>query len=68
MDPDSQLEQVLHGNFLVSYLPCLNEVTHILQNGEISSNFLISLTDSTVDACIQIHEVLQHCLIKSIET
>ncbi|KAI9140850.1 ribosomal protein S5 domain 2-type protein, partial [Paraphysoderma sedebokerense] len=43
MDPTFQEEQNQQGSMLISYMPSLNEITHLIQNGLVDSDALIQV-------------------------
>ncbi|KAI8926361.1 ribosomal protein S5 domain 2-type protein [Entophlyctis helioformis] len=59
-DCDQQHAQT--GSVLLAYMPSLNQVTHLIQSGEISSSQCIKAVELCVDACSQIHAVTQEAL------
>ncbi len=48
-------------------MPSLNEVTHIIQTGEVSAATTAKAIDLCVDACTQINTIQSKVLIDSVE-
>ncbi|RKO91485.1 ribosomal protein S5 domain 2-type protein [Blyttiomyces helicus] len=67
LDADGEEEGQQTGSLLLSYMPSLNEVTHIIQSGEVSSNATVKALEICVDACSVINTVMQKSLVTSIE-
>ena len=67
LDPTEEEERQLNGMVLVATLPSLNEVSHVIQAGELEAEQAIDTIDLCVDACAQIQNVFQQILIKNIE-
>ncbi|KAJ3057009.1 hypothetical protein HK097_001493 [Rhizophlyctis rosea] len=66
LDPDGDEETLQNGSLMVSYMPSLNEVTHMMQIGEVTTNLTVKGMEACVDACSQIRTVMQQALAASL--
>jgi exosome complex component MTR3 len=64
IDPSLSQESILDGTMLLSYMPSHNQVTHIIQNGNIDSKNLVQAMELATDTCIKLHETLTATLCK----
>ncbi|KAJ3005738.1 hypothetical protein HKX48_000496 [Thoreauomyces humboldtii] len=62
LDPTGEEEGYQRGSLVLSYMPSLNEVTHVIQSGETTSATTVKALELCVDACSQIHTVMQKSL------
>ncbi|KAJ8331419.1 hypothetical protein BDV3_000787 [Batrachochytrium dendrobatidis] len=63
LDVSLKEEMVQDGAMLVSYMPSLNEVTHLIQTGLATTSQCTKAIELGVDACSQIHTILQEALL-----
>ncbi|KAL2916641.1 3'-5'-exoribonuclease [Polyrhizophydium stewartii] len=63
LDPTLDEEAVQSGAVLLSYMPVLNEVTHLIQTGEIAPAQCVQAVELCIGACSQIHTVTQEALL-----
>ncbi|KAH6568731.1 hypothetical protein BASA50_002781 [Batrachochytrium salamandrivorans] len=63
LDPTFQEEKVQNGAMLLSYMPSINEVTHLIQSGETTVPQSVKAVELCVDACSQIHTVILEALL-----
>ncbi|CAJ0636514.1 8537_t:CDS:2 [Entrophospora sp. SA101] len=64
---DSNLMEEQHetGSLILSYMPSLNEVTHILQSGEVDFTLTTQAIEQCTDACNNIYSVMNNSLMES---
>ncbi|KAI8994371.1 ribosomal protein S5 domain 2-type protein [Gaertneriomyces semiglobifer] len=62
LDPDADEEAYQSGSLMLSFMPSLNEVTHVVQNGETTAATSAKGTELCVDACSQLYTVMQETL------
>jgi len=67
MDSDLVEEQRESGSLVLSYMPSLNEVTHILQSGEVEVSLTTQAIEQCTDACSKIYSVMNHSLLDSVK-
>ncbi|KND01094.1 uncharacterized protein SPPG_04185 [Spizellomyces punctatus DAOM BR117] len=67
LDPTDEEETYQSGSLVLSYMPSLNEVTHVIQSGEIGTTTTIKALELCVDACAQIQSVMQQTLAATIK-
>ncbi|KAI8875462.1 ribosomal protein S5 domain 2-like protein [Backusella circina FSU 941] len=68
MDGTEQEEQHHMGSLVLSYMPSLNEVTHILQSGQSDSALTSKAVEQCVDGCSKIYSVMSTALLQSLDT
>ncbi|KAI8582161.1 hypothetical protein K450DRAFT_229310 [Umbelopsis ramanniana AG] len=68
MDPSALEEESEDGSLVVSYMPSLNEITHILQNGNTESAIANKAVEQCIDACSKIYSVMSTVLLQSLDT
>jgi len=67
MDPSAEEEKHQKRFLVVSYMPSINEVTHVLQTGETEVSVTMQAVDQCIDACSKIYSVMSAALIESLE-
>ncbi|RIA92922.1 ribosomal protein S5 domain 2-type protein [Glomus cerebriforme] len=67
MDSDLVEEQRESGSLILSYMPSLNEVTHILQSGKVEVSLTTQAIEQCTDACSKIYSVMNHSLLESVK-
>lgn len=65
LDPDASEETETNGSLMLSYMPSLKEVTHVLYTGKMDPEQSIEAIELCIDACNSIKTVMDHCLINS---
>ncbi|KAI8816600.1 ribosomal protein S5 domain 2-type protein [Fimicolochytrium jonesii] len=66
LDPTDAEEPHTAGSLVLSYMPSLNEVTHVIQSGETTTANTVRALEVCVDACSQIHGVMMGTLVKGV--
>ncbi|KAG0236747.1 hypothetical protein BGW41_000338 [Actinomortierella wolfii] len=66
MDADLEEEKHEHGSIVLAYMPSLNQVTHVLQNGKAEGAVISQSVESCIEACNKVYAVMQHSLLESI--
>ncbi|KAG0253274.1 hypothetical protein DFQ27_007505 [Actinomortierella ambigua] len=66
MDADLEEEKHEDGSIVLAYMPSLNQVTHVLQNGRAEGAVISQSVESCIEACNKIYAVMQHSLLESI--
>ncbi|KAI9092663.1 ribosomal protein S5 domain 2-type protein [Phlyctochytrium arcticum] len=66
LDSTGEEEAHQNGTVMLSYMPSLNEVTHVVQSGETNTTTTVKGLELCVDACSQIHSVMQQTLASTI--
>jgi ribonuclease PH len=59
LDCTGEEEDISVGTMLVSHMPSMNEVTSIMQTGEIEGNEVTSIIDLAADACSQMIDAIR---------
>ncbi|KAI8913352.1 ribosomal protein S5 domain 2-type protein [Gorgonomyces haynaldii] len=67
LDPTQSEEDGSLGTMVLSLMPSLNEVTHVMQNGQVDSNSSIEGISICVDACHQLHALFSQTLLSDIQ-
>ncbi|KAF9584902.1 hypothetical protein BGW38_004745 [Lunasporangiospora selenospora] len=67
MDADLEEEKFEEGSIMVAYMPSLNEVTHVLQNGKVDRSIVSQSVEHCIEACNKIYAVMRHALVESID-
>jgi len=67
MDITSAEEPHKTASLFVSYMPSLNETTHMLQIGEVESSLTVQAVEQCVDACSKVYGVMSAALLQSLE-
>ncbi|GAA5811077.1 hypothetical protein MFLAVUS_004506 [Mucor flavus] len=67
MDGTEKEEAQKEGSLVLSYMPSLNEVTHILQAGQSDSAVTSKAIEQCVDGCSKIYSVMSTSLLQSVE-
>lgn len=67
MDGTETEENVKEGSLVLSYMPSLNEVTHILQAGRSDSAVTQKAIEQCVDGCSKIYSVMSNSLLQSLD-
>lgn len=66
LDPDaSEEENDTNSKFMLSYMPSLKQITHVLCTGKMEAELSIEAIGICIDACNSIKTVMEHCLINS---
>ncbi|KAK9720288.1 3'-5'-exoribonuclease [Basidiobolus ranarum] len=60
-------EEQQQGSLILSYMPSLNEVTHIVLGGETEVTVSNQAIEQCIDTCTKIYSVMNHSLLTSIE-
>ncbi|KAJ1564339.1 3'-5'-exoribonuclease [Nowakowskiella sp. JEL0078] len=58
-------EAAQSGSLIMAYMPSLNEITHIVFNGEVGSDLISKAIGQCVDATTRVQEVLSNTLANS---
>ncbi|KAJ3172152.1 hypothetical protein HDU88_006967 [Geranomyces variabilis] len=66
LDPTGEEEAHEGGSLVLSFMPSSNEVTHVIQSGETSTAMTVKALELCIDACSQIHAVMQNSLIANV--
>ncbi|ORX48976.1 ribosomal protein S5 domain 2-like protein [Piromyces finnis] len=67
LDPDaSEEENDTNSKFMLSYMPSLKQITHVLCTGKMEAEQSIEAINTCIDACNSIKTVMDHCLINSL--
>ncbi|KAI9261088.1 ribosomal protein S5 domain 2-type protein [Sporodiniella umbellata] len=66
MDGTEKEESQKEGSLVLSYMPSINEVTHILQVGQSDSLVTSKAVEQCVDGCSKIYSVMSNALLKSL--
>ncbi|KYR02020.1 hypothetical protein DLAC_00814 [Tieghemostelium lacteum] len=68
LDPSYQEESLPNTtNILVAKMPALNQVTQLVQSGDLSYNTVIEAVDLNIDGCDKIYSIMKQNLIDSLE-
>ncbi|KAI7898761.1 ribosomal protein S5 domain 2-type protein [Cokeromyces recurvatus] len=67
MDGTEKEENQKEGSLVLSYMPSLNEVTHILQNGQSDSAITSKAIEQCIDGCSKIYSVMSNSLLQSLD-
>ncbi|KAI8076460.1 ribosomal protein S5 domain 2-type protein [Gilbertella persicaria] len=67
MDGTDYEETHKEGSLVLSYMPSLNEVTHILQTGRSDSAISSKAIEQCIDGCSKIYSVMSNSLLQSLE-
>ncbi|KAJ2956921.1 hypothetical protein NQZ79_g7283 [Umbelopsis isabellina] len=67
LDPSAIEEENEQGSLIVSFMPSLNEITHILHNGNTESAIAAKAIEQCTDACSKIYSVMSTVLLQSLE-
>ncbi|CAG8510640.1 3538_t:CDS:2 [Paraglomus brasilianum] len=59
-------EEHAQGSLVLSYMSSLNEITHMLQSGEISVSGTIRTIEQCTEACSKIYSIMGNCLLESV--
>eukprot|EP00833_Pecoramyces_ruminatium_P011044 jgi/Orpsp1_1/1185076/evm.model.c7180000092224.2 len=65
LDPDASEENDTNSKFMLSYMPSLKQITHVLCTGKMEVEQSIEAIGICIDACNSIKTVMDHCLINS---
>ncbi|ORZ19510.1 ribosomal protein S5 domain 2-type protein [Absidia repens] len=66
MDGTMAEENQQDGSLMLSYMPSLNEVTHILQSGKLESDNISQAMEQCIDGCSKIYNVMSSALLESL--
>ncbi|KAI9265195.1 ribosomal protein S5 domain 2-type protein [Phascolomyces articulosus] len=66
MDGTEAEEQQKEGDVMISYMPSLNEVTHILQSGISDPAIISQAVEKCIDGCSKIYSVMSTALLQSL--
>ncbi|CAO3592782.1 unnamed protein product [Absidia cylindrospora] len=66
MDGTMAEENQQDGSLMLSYMPSLNEVTHILQSGKLESDNITQAMEQCIDGCSKIYNVMSSALLESL--
>ncbi|KAI7888109.1 ribosomal protein S5 domain 2-type protein [Mucor mucedo] len=66
MDGTEKEEKGKEGSLVLSYMPSLNEVTHILQAGQSDTAVTSKAIEQCVDGCSKIYSVMSNSLLESL--
>eukprot|EP01132_Coremiostelium_polycephalum_P008245 gene8245-10133_t len=70
LDPNQEEESspsISTGNILVAKMPSLNEITQIIQTGELSYNNVLDGVNLCIDGCDKIYGIMKQSLIDSLK-
>ncbi|CAO0792404.1 unnamed protein product [Mucor circinelloides] len=67
MDGTDVEETHKEGSLVLSYMPSLNEVTHILQSGRSDSAISSKAIEQCIDGCSKIYSVMSNSLLQSLD-
>ncbi|CAG8627212.1 9654_t:CDS:2 [Ambispora leptoticha] len=67
IDGDFFEEQRESGSIILSYMPSLNEITHIIQSGEVDVAVTSQAVELCIDVCSKIYSVMRHSLLESVK-
>lgn len=67
MDGTEIEETNKEGSLVLSYMPSLNEVTHILQSGRSDSAISSKAIEQCIDGCSKIYSVMSNSLLQSLD-
>lgn len=67
MDGTEVEETNKEGSLVLSYMPSLNEVTHILQSGRSDSAISSKAIEQCIDGCSKIYSVMSNSLLQSLD-
>lgn len=67
LDP-TEIEQCskdVTGKMTVAYLPSLNQISCLLQDGEINVDQSVEMINACIEGCLRMHELMKDCLVCS---
>ncbi|KAG0263333.1 hypothetical protein BG011_008962 [Mortierella polycephala] len=67
MDADTEEEKYEQGAIVLAYMPSLNEVTHLLQNGKAEGPIINQSVEHCMEACNKVYAVMHHALLESMK-
>lgn len=67
MDGTDKEEDQKDGSLVLSYMPSLNQVTHILQTGSSDSAVVSKAVEQCIDGCSKIYSVMSNSLLQSLD-
>eukprot|EP00123_Amoebidium_parasiticum_P005436 comp16629_c0_seq1/m.14813 comp16629_c0_seq1/g.14813 ORF comp16629_c0_seq1/g.14813 comp16629_c0_seq1/m.14813 type:complete len:267 (-) comp16629_c0_seq1:641-1441(-) len=67
-DPSIAERRARSGEVVVGLMPALNEVSFVMATGQLAADTPQRAIEQAMDACAQVHAVMQEALRKSIET
>lgn len=67
LDPDAaeQSHRDVDGKMSVAYLPSLNKVSCLLQDGAVDVDRSVDLVNQCLEGCLRIHSVMKECLLRA---
>lgn len=67
LDPDAfeQTHSSMYGSMSVAYLPSLNKVSCLLQDGALDVENSISMVNKCLEGCLRVHCVMKECLLRA---
>lgn len=68
VDPTADEQNEALGSIVISCMPSLNQITHVLQEGNALPDLVVEAVDLCVDACNQINIVLQSAMAEHWKT
>ncbi|KAI7872496.1 ribosomal protein S5 domain 2-type protein [Spinellus fusiger] len=68
MDGTEEEEKQTDGSLVLSYMPSLNEVTHIIQSGKSENALTTQAVEQCIDGCSKISSVMSTALLQSFDT
>jgi exosome complex component MTR3 len=68
MDGTDKEEEQKDGSLVLSYMPSLNEVTHILQTGSSDIAITSKAVEQCIDGCSKIYSVMSNSLLQSLDS
>ncbi|ORZ10145.1 ribosomal protein S5 domain 2-type protein [Absidia repens] len=66
MDGTAIEEKQQDGSLMLSYMPSLNEITHILQSGKLDTDNISKAMEQCIDGCSKIYSVMSSALLESL--
>lgn len=67
LDPteSEQCSKDVKGKLMVAYLPSLNQISCLLQDGDVAVESSVEMINTCIEGCLRIHELMKDCLIRS---
>ena len=67
LDPteSEQCSKNIIGKMTVAYLPSLNQISCLLQDGEVDVDKSVGMINTCIEGCLRMHELMKDCLVSS---
>ena len=67
LDPDAaeQAHKDVDGKMSVAYLPSLNKVSCLLQDGAVDVERSVELVNQCLEGCLRVHGIMKECLLRA---